>query len=69
MTQPYEPSKLINQPLKYSGSLDEYASFDVTPVIGREFPEAQLSEILKEDAKIRDLGITGMFIPYRLESS
>jgi len=25
-------------PLKYSGSLDDYENFDVTAVIGREFP-------------------------------
>lgn len=47
------------KPLKYSGSLDEYESFDVTSVIGREFPKLQLSEILEDDAKIRDLAITG----------
>ncbi|KAH8596924.1 alpha-ketoglutarate-dependent sulfonate dioxygenase [Bisporella sp. PMI_857] len=45
-------------PLVYSGTLNEYKHFDVTAVIGREFPEVQLSEILKEDAKIRDLAIT-----------
>jgi len=45
-------------PLQYSGTLDHYDSFDVTSVIGREFPKLQLSEILKDDAKIRDLAIT-----------
>jgi hypothetical protein len=63
------PSKLASQktttastpatkPLKYSGSLDEYKSFDVTNVIGREYPEARLLDILKDDQKIRDLAIT-----------
>lgn len=47
-------------PLKYSGSLDSYEHFDVTAVIGREFPKLQLSEILNDDAKVRDLAITGM---------
>jgi hypothetical protein len=47
-------------PLQYSGSLDAYESFDVTNAIGREFPKVQLSEIIKDDAKIRDLAITGM---------
>jgi alpha-ketoglutarate-dependent taurine dioxygenase len=56
------PSKSISasrlsRPLKYSGSLDEYESFDLTSAIGREFPTLQLSEILHDDAKIRDLGI------------
>jgi hypothetical protein len=46
-------------PLKYSGSLDEYESFDLTAAIGREFSTLQLSEILHDDAKIRDLGIIG----------
>ncbi|KAL3467838.1 hypothetical protein BJX64DRAFT_299102 [Aspergillus heterothallicus] len=47
----------LSGPLKYSGSLDEYESFDLTPVIGREFSSTlQLSEILHDDAKIRDLG-------------
>jgi hypothetical protein len=55
---------LVRTPLKYSGTLDQYQSFDVTAVIGREFPTAQLSEILKDDAKVRDLAITGMQIAF-----
>jgi hypothetical protein len=47
-------------PLSYSGTLDNYESFDVTSVIGREFPKLQLTEILSDDAKIRDLAILGM---------
>jgi hypothetical protein len=46
--------------LKYAGTLDSYQSFDVTSVIGREYPDANLLDILKDDAKIRDLAITGM---------
>jgi hypothetical protein len=53
-------SGYIREPLKYSGSLDEYKSFDVTPVIGKEFPELQLTDILNDDQKLRDLAITGM---------
>ncbi|KIX07138.1 uncharacterized protein Z518_05115 [Rhinocladiella mackenziei CBS 650.93] len=48
----------LKEPLVYSGSLDQYKSFDVTKVIGREFPELQLSDILNDDNKIRDLAIT-----------
>jgi hypothetical protein len=48
----------LTKPLKYNGSLDEYKSFDVTNVIGREYPEADLLDILKDDEKIRDLAIT-----------
>jgi len=46
-------------PLKYLGSLDSFEHFDVTGVIGREFPKLQLSQILDDDIKIRDLAITG----------
>ncbi len=48
-------------PLQYAGGLDNYESFDVTSVIGREFPKLQLSEILNDDAKIRDLAILGIY--------
>lgn len=51
----------LTGPLEYSGTLDSYESFDTTSVIGREFPKVQLSEILDDDAKIRDLAITGSF--------
>jgi hypothetical protein len=47
-------------PLEYSGTLDHYESFDVTSVIGREFPKLQISEILQDDSKIRDLAILGI---------
>ncbi|KUI63736.1 hypothetical protein VM1G_10504 [Cytospora mali] len=48
-------------PLKLSGVLDAYESFDVTPVIGREFPKANLVEWLdaeNSDELLRDLAIT-----------
>ncbi|KAI0378110.1 taurine catabolism dioxygenase [Hypomontagnella monticulosa] len=50
-------SSRLDGPLKYSGSLDSYNQFDVTKVIGREFTNLQLSEILHDDTKIRDLAI------------
>jgi hypothetical protein len=53
-------SNKLDGPLKYSGSLDSFKSFDVTAVIGREFPGLQLSEILHDDQKIRDLAVLGM---------
>ena len=52
-------SGLVREPLKYSGSLDEYESFDVTNIIGKEFPDVQISDILSDDDKIRDLAILG----------
>lgn len=56
------PSGLIRDPLRYSGSLDEYQNSDVTPVIGREFPTLELTDILDDDRKLRDLAIIGMSI-------
>ena len=47
--------------LKTSGTLDQYKSFDVTPVIGREFPQASLKEWIEApnaDELLRDLAIT-----------
>ncbi|KAK3389472.1 hypothetical protein B0H63DRAFT_537434 [Podospora didyma] len=48
-------------PLALSGALDAYEAFDTTPVIGREFPKANLVEWLEapsSDELIRDLAIT-----------
>jgi hypothetical protein len=49
----------FSAPLKYSGSLDSFEQFDVTAVIGREFPKLQLSQIIDDDARIRDLAVIG----------
>ncbi|KAL8953302.1 MAG: hypothetical protein Q9222_000826 [Ikaeria aurantiellina] len=52
---------LINEPLKLQGHLNKYKSFKVTPIIGTEFPDANLAEWLKapnSDELIRDLAIT-----------
>lgn len=62
------------EPLQQSGSLDSYEQFDVTPIIGREFPKANLVEWLEapnSDELIRDLAITSMFMPVQksLEAS
>ncbi|KAK3946771.1 hypothetical protein QBC32DRAFT_248844 [Pseudoneurospora amorphoporcata] len=49
------------EPLKLSGVLDQYEHFDVTPIIGREFPKANLVEWLNAPNAadlIRDLAIT-----------
>ncbi|OOQ89300.1 putative alpha-ketoglutarate-dependent sulfonate dioxygenase [Penicillium brasilianum] len=48
-------------PLKSSGALDAFESFDVTPVIGREFPNASLKDFLRapnSDELLRDLALT-----------
>lgn len=54
-------ASLLREPLKSSGSLKEYENFDSTPIIGTEFPHVQLTEILKDETKVRDLAILGEF--------
>ncbi|KAJ6139573.1 Taurine catabolism dioxygenase TauD/TfdA [Penicillium samsonianum] len=52
---------LAREPIKSSGSLDAFESFDVTPVIGREFPNANLKDFLRapnSDDLLRDLALT-----------
>ncbi|KAM3068315.1 hypothetical protein ACMFMG_009455 [Clarireedia jacksonii] len=47
--------------LESTGVLDQYESFDVTPIIGREFPHANLVEWLQApnaDELLRELAIT-----------
>lgn len=49
------------EPLQLSGVLDQYKSFDGTPVIGREFPEVNLKEWFEapnSDELLCDLAIT-----------
>ena len=49
------------EPLKLKGHLDNEKSFKVTPIIGTEFPDANVAEWLKapnSDELIRDLAIT-----------
>ena len=50
-------------PLKLSGALDHFESFEVTPTIGREYVGVNLAKWLKapnSDELIRDLAITSM---------
>lgn len=54
-------SKLIKEPLKYSGSLDKYKFIESTPIIGREYHDLQLTDLLKapnRDVLVRDLAVT-----------
>jgi hypothetical protein len=55
------PIRVGRKPLQLSGALDSLESFDVTPVIGREFPHAKLVDWLdapNSDDLLRDLAIT-----------
>lgn len=59
------PVKLTKAPIQLSGALDKFESFDVTPVIGKEFPKANLAQWLEApnaDELIRDLAVTGNYI-------
>ena len=59
--------KLVKEPLKYSGSLDGYKFFESTPVIGREYVDLKLMDLLKApdaDQQLKDLAITSSF-PFR----
>ncbi|KAF1940074.1 taurine catabolism dioxygenase [Clathrospora elynae] len=54
-------SEYPREPLQLKGALESYQSFDVTPVIGREFVDVNLTEWLRapnSDDLIRDLAIT-----------
>jgi len=49
------------EPLQLQGALDQYESFDVTPIIGREFPAANLKDWLEapnSDELLKELAIT-----------
>jgi len=49
-----------SKPLQSSGSLDQFESFDLTPVIGTEYPNVQLTDLIKSenvDTLLRDLAI------------
>lgn len=55
--------KQHREPLKTRGVLESFEYFDITPVIGREYPSASLKEWLEapnSDDLIRDLAITSM---------
>ncbi|KKA27271.1 hypothetical protein TD95_004095, partial [Thielaviopsis punctulata] len=57
------PAVLSNhkEPLRLSGALDKYEAFDVTPIIGREYVNVDLAELLNapnSDELLRDLAIT-----------
>ncbi|KAG5367908.1 Alpha-ketoglutarate-dependent taurine dioxygenase [Yarrowia sp. C11] len=50
----------LPKPIPYSGSLDKYDNFEVTPYIGSEFSDLQLTELLEADNAdelIRDLAV------------
>jgi len=63
-TAPIESIRTHKEPLQLRGFLDQYESFDVTPIIGKEFPTANLKDWLEapnSDELLRDLAITSKY--------
>jgi len=61
------PAQTHKEPLQLQGTLDQYDSFDVTPIIGREYPTANLKEWLEapnSDELLRELAITSQFLRF-----
>lgn len=61
------PAPSHKEPLQLRGVLDQYDSFDVTPIIGREYPAANLKEWLEapnSDELLRELAITSQFLRF-----
>jgi hypothetical protein len=62
-SEPYiHPQRLEGhkEPMKYGGSLDQFKSFDYSPNVGREFPDAKLADWIREpnsDELLRDLAV------------
>jgi hypothetical protein len=53
--------------LKPTGALDQFKSFDVTPVIGREFPDVDLVDWINApnaDELLKELAVTSMFLHF-----
>lgn len=60
-TKSVAPSATVKLPLINNGSLDNLEQFDVTPVIGTEFPEANLVDMLNApnaDELLTELALT-----------
>ena len=48
------------KPMVNSGSLNRFTHHDLTPIIGRQFLDLQVKELLKADEQlIKDFAITG----------
>jgi hypothetical protein len=69
--EPQDQTTYPRKPLQLKGVLNEFESFDVTPVLGLEFKNVNLAEWLRapnSDELIRDLAITGIFFHQQLLS-
>jgi hypothetical protein len=50
---------MVHPRMRTCGALDAYAHVDASHALGREYPDVQLSEIIADDSKIKDMAITG----------
>lgn len=54
-------SNVHREPLKKTGAISHLKSFEITPTIGTQFVDAQITDILRAenaDEQLRDLAIT-----------
>ena len=62
-SEPQTQKLKVARPLEPTGALDKFESFEVTPIIGTEFPNVQVVDLLNApnaDDLLRDLAITSM---------
>jgi hypothetical protein len=60
---PVTVTKSISTPLTSSKSLDQFESIDITPVIGTEYPNVKLIDLINApnaDELLKDLAIKSM---------
>jgi hypothetical protein len=50
---------MVHSRMCTSGALDMYAYVDATNSLGREYLGLQLSSIVSDESKVKDLAITG----------
>lgn len=53
-------SKLVYEPMKYTGSLEHLEYVEVTPIIGREYTKAKIKDLLNAEnaeEQLRDLAV------------
>jgi hypothetical protein len=51
--------------LKPSGALDKFEYFDITPIIGREYPTVNLKDLIEapdSDELLRELAVTSKYL-------
>jgi hypothetical protein len=65
-------SKYLRDPVKYSGTLDSYEFFEVTPCTGREYAKLSIRDVLNapnSDDMIRDFSVLVSTMWRRLSSN